>query len=447
MAIAVIMLVPSVSSQSDRSSSSSGLSSASSSSPYVTEESAAANQSSLTLSSPGALNIFALATGGDRRTTGFESGNLVNARDQQGLIAAAVAVTQSASDNYTTIDHYYSIAGVGVGGFLFYGERTKVLIPPVQPTSTLTELLKLPESAFVVVVALSGGQTSIVLNGLPGLTLDVNATGGTWSGIQIGQAQLAASSYTVTVTTTDHNAGGTNQADLLGIFAFSYGQAGFIDKPAPPTVTATSSSTKAGYAVNYTNGNSVFVTPGGGVGGSWNEPIVNCAAKYVGSSMTIFTGYGGFAGTPLVAEVGVTAVCTAVNTATYTAWYSFGSVVNTSVVVTNKSTILAADISYNPNSQLYNVGLVIKNGGYFSATHQGALVNASAEVFVSVPAKTPLAKFSPVSFYNFDVGNGSIGRYPLTKVTMWDGSKEMAYPTAIGSGGMSFDIKWAKYGP
>ncbi|MGC2288908.1 MAG: hypothetical protein WA688_03515 [Thermoplasmata archaeon] len=119
-------------------------------------------------------------------------------------------MTQSASNNYTTKDHYYSIGGVGVSGFKFYGEQTKVVTPPVQSSTTLTEKLVLPESALVVVVASSGGQTNIVLKGVPGLGIMANGTGGTWSGILIGQAQLKAGTYSVKETTTNHDAGGTN---------------------------------------------------------------------------------------------------------------------------------------------------------------------------------------------------------------------------------------------
>jgi YVTN family beta-propeller protein len=239
VAITVVMLLPSAFAQSiDKPSASVvGLASASASSGRITGAVVAQNQSSLTLPSPGALNLFGMATGGSRPTTGFASGNIVTATDKRGYVSAAIGVTQLDSNNYTTKDHYYSIGGVGVSGFKFYGEQTKIVVPPVQPTTTVTEKLVLPESALVVVVALSGGQTSIVLKGIPGFGILANGTGGTWSGILIGQAQLKAGTYTVKETTTNHDAGGTNRADALGIFAFSSKRSGFIDKGIIQVVT------------------------------------------------------------------------------------------------------------------------------------------------------------------------------------------------------------------
>ncbi|MGC2290070.1 MAG: YncE family protein [Thermoplasmata archaeon] len=231
VAITVVMLLPSVSTQlTDKLSvSTASATPASLTAPYVAGAAAAIQQSSVTLTSPGALNIFLEANGGHRGTTQFSSGTLAVARDQMGHISAAIAATQDSSDSYTTADHYYSIAGVGVSGFQYYGEKTQVSTPPVQPSTTLRDTFVLRESALVVVVAASGGQDSILLAGIPGLALDANGTGGTWSGVMVGHAHLTAGTYTVTETSTNHDAGGTNRADALGLFAFANKKAGFID--------------------------------------------------------------------------------------------------------------------------------------------------------------------------------------------------------------------------
>jgi YVTN family beta-propeller protein len=211
---------------------------ASASTPYVTGASVYNHRDSLIRYS-GALNVFAMANDGKDQSTDFSIGELVTATDREGNIGAAIAVAQTNFDNYTTHDAHFSIGGVGVSGFQFYGEKTKVLIPPAQPTSKVTEKVVLPESALVVVVALSGGQTSIVLRGIPGLVIDANGTGANWSGVMIGQAQLNAGTYTVTETTTNHDAGGLNRTDVVGIFAFSNSRVGFIDKRLPIRVVAT----------------------------------------------------------------------------------------------------------------------------------------------------------------------------------------------------------------
>jgi YVTN family beta-propeller protein len=232
VAIAVVMLLPSLSGQltAKPSVSTFGPTPASAATPYVTGAEVAQNRSLLTLSSPGALNIFAEANGGYRGTTQFVSGGLASAWDEKGHIAAAIAATPEDSNSYTTTDHYYSIAGVGVSGFQYYGELTQKVTPPVEPTTTLTNSFVLKESALVVVVAASGGQNTIALSGISGLVLDANGTGGTWSGVMIGHAQLKAGTYAETMTSTNHDAGGSNRVDMLGVFAFASSQKGFIDK-------------------------------------------------------------------------------------------------------------------------------------------------------------------------------------------------------------------------
>lgn len=248
VAIVGVMLLPSVSAQSTgtlpapgpvRDLSTSGLTSATSSTPHLIGPSVHNRADSQTLAYPGVLSVFGMANGGTQPSTGFSSGDLVNAVDRDGNVAAALAVTQETSDNYTTSDSQFSIGGFAVSGFQYYGEKTKVSIPPVQATTTLTEKLVLPESAFVVLIALSGGQNTILMSGVPGLVIESNGTGGTWSGVLIGESQLASGTYSFTETSTNHDGGGQNRADVLGIFAFSNSRAGFIDRePAYRVVTS-----------------------------------------------------------------------------------------------------------------------------------------------------------------------------------------------------------------
>ncbi|MGC2288909.1 MAG: hypothetical protein WA688_03520 [Thermoplasmata archaeon] len=84
MAIAVVILAPLASAQltNKTTGSTAGLVGASASIAHVTGATVAQNQSSLTLPSPGALNIFGMANSGRSTTTGFASGNVVSATDK-----------------------------------------------------------------------------------------------------------------------------------------------------------------------------------------------------------------------------------------------------------------------------------------------------------------------------------------------------------------------------
>jgi len=263
------------------------------STPYVTGVSVHYHQDSLTLQHPGELNIFAMANGGYYQSTGFSSGNLVTATDRAGHPAAAIAVTQADSDNFATNDLHYRLGGVGVSGFQYYGELTKVLIPPTQSNSTLTEKLVLPESALIVVIGLSGGQgNTIVLGGIPGLVIDAKGTGGNWTGVMIGQAQLNSGSYNVTETETLH-VGGVSRADVVGIFAFSNSKAGFIDKTLIHVVTTIPVGTSPAGVVYDSGKGEIFVHNTG----SSNVSVINdttnqvVATIPVGNSAGIGFGY------------------------------------------------------------------------------------------------------------------------------------------------------------
>jgi YVTN family beta-propeller protein len=236
VAIAVLMLLAPVSGQLVAQPSSSGpssvITSVSSSTPHVTGTIVVNHQESLTLGKPGLLNVFAMANGGNFPSTGFSSGNPVIATDHLGYPTAALAVTTEGSNSFTTSDQYYRIGGVGVSGFQYFGELTKMLIPPVRADSMVTVKVALPESALVVVVGLSGGQNNVIaLGGVPGLVIDAKGYNGNWTAVMIGQAQLSATTYNVTLTETHVGTNGeVSRGELLGIFAFSNSRAGFIDK-------------------------------------------------------------------------------------------------------------------------------------------------------------------------------------------------------------------------
>jgi YVTN family beta-propeller protein len=244
---------------------------------------------SLTLSHNGELNIFGMANGGNSSSTGFTGGEYVTAADSKGFIAAALAVTQASSDKYNTSDRRYSIGGVDITGFSYYGEKAKTLIPPVQAASKLTETFTLAESAYVVIFALSGGQNSISLQGIPKFSVDANGTGPGWAGVMIGHAKLTAGSYTVLEETTNHDSGGTNRADVVGVFAFSNSKAGFIDKQLSVRVTSTVSVSSTQLVYDPARGE-IFTDSGSGV-----VSVISDSTNTVTAKVDVGSGAAGLA--------------------------------------------------------------------------------------------------------------------------------------------------------
>jgi len=122
----------------------------------------------------------------------------------------------------------------------------------------------LPEPAFVVVVGVSSGtRSTIVLAGIPGLTLESSATAGSYPGMAFGVAQLAAGTYHVAETTIYHASNAPQRTELLGLFAFSNSKAGFIDKSVIQTIATVPVGSNP-YAATYDSGKGeVFVSDEG----------------------------------------------------------------------------------------------------------------------------------------------------------------------------------------
>lgn len=187
----------------------------------------------------GQLSIFGMADGGNSRATPFAVGELATGVDRMGQVSTAIAATQSSLDRFWTNDGNFSIGGVGVYGFQFYGDETTVLVPPPhQDESVLEETLLLKEGAFVVIVAVAGDQSTIGFTGVPGLVHDCTGSGPGWNGVEIGHANLKAGTYAITEHSTNHDGGSMYRSDVLGVFAFSNASAGFINQVLPIRVVA-----------------------------------------------------------------------------------------------------------------------------------------------------------------------------------------------------------------
>jgi hypothetical protein len=160
--------------------------------PSLTSAQVANFADSMSLSSPGQLSLFSFATGGTSSSSVFSIGNFATGVDTDGYIAAALGVTGSSSDSFATSENYYTMGGAEVSGFNYYGELSRLYIPPTQPTTTFSFSFKLPEPALVVFMATAGGQDYLSLSGAPGITVDAswNQPGG--SAVTVANASLSA---------------------------------------------------------------------------------------------------------------------------------------------------------------------------------------------------------------------------------------------------------------
>ena len=210
--------------------------------PYAAGATVEAEHSSLTLTSAASLFLFAFATGGAYPSSGFVNGSYDVGTAANGNIVTGLAITDYNSDRFAPGTPYYSIGGVAVGGFAYYGALNYSYVPPVQSTSYFNFTISIPESALVVILDASGGQCCQVLSGVPGMSelAAWNGYGGT--GLEIAQAYLNQGTYTLSGSTTNHDSGAPTRDDMVGLFAFAQSSAGFIDH----SLSTTSSPSTSG---------------------------------------------------------------------------------------------------------------------------------------------------------------------------------------------------------
>lgn len=177
-------------------------------------------QSSLALPAGQTTYIYGMTTGGADPSSPFSQGNYQSVTDVGGQLSAALAMTSSNSDSFTTNCEYYVIGGVAVSGFTgsptaSYGSNTQ------SGASQASDTFSITQNSLVVFVGLASSQQSISLTGIPGLHVD--ARSGEPEAMIIAHANLSPGTYTATehskATAAGQNA--NNMADLLGVFVFT----------------------------------------------------------------------------------------------------------------------------------------------------------------------------------------------------------------------------------
>jgi YVTN family beta-propeller protein len=385
--------------------------------PHVTGAKVASHQESLTLGSPGLLNLFVMANGGNSSSTPFSAGNLVTATDHLGYSTAALAMTQESSDSFTTSNQYYRIGGVGISGFQYYGELTQVLIPPVASNSTVTVNVVLPEPALVVVVGSSGGQNNVItLGGIPGLSIDAKGSDGNWTGIMIGQAQLNASTYNFTLTEAQpRTSGEVSRGDLLGIFAFSASSAGFIDKQVFSVVSTISMQSNP-FAAAYDSGKrEIYVAEFG----SNNVSVVSDATDSIVATVSVASGTTPTMPIDVVYDSGAGEIFVA-------NWnHATVSVIND----TTNSVVATLPVGYGSEAMTYDRGM----GEIFVANGGNNTVSVLSDSTNAVVATIPVGNFPDGAAYDAAKGEVFVTNWGTSNVSVIsDATNKVVLSIAVG---------------
>ncbi|MCL4544050.1 MAG: hypothetical protein M1118_05550 [Chloroflexi bacterium] len=174
--------------------------------------------SSLSLNTRSSLYVFGYATGGAVAATDFTTGKLVAATNADGNRVDEVAFTPSPTDSFTTSALAYAIGGVAVSGFSSCSVRYAVNAAVGAPSVTDSFQISTPGS-LTVVVALSGGEQSLTLTGLPGERLDATSPPSAQISMEIEHATLDPGRYAVHALTAPLAPGSNpaNVGDLLAV--------------------------------------------------------------------------------------------------------------------------------------------------------------------------------------------------------------------------------------
>ncbi len=178
-------------------------------------------KTSLQLPSGAPLYVFALATGGAFPTSGFSAGEFASVTNVAGNTVAAMAITTSNTNSYTTQTSVHAIGGVAVSGFSNYSASYGANGTHGASTASDTFTVRSPGS-LVLVIAVGGGEQCPSVAGVPSFSKDGGNTTNSNS-IVIGHAYPGPGTYTATETTS-HCAGEfqpSNAGDLLGVIVFS----------------------------------------------------------------------------------------------------------------------------------------------------------------------------------------------------------------------------------
>jgi hypothetical protein len=211
-------------------------------SPTVSNAIVQNQQTSLTLSGNVTLYLYGFVTGGAYPTSTFVNGEYASVTDADGYLIAAMAITTSNTNSFSTSTVYHNIGGASVSGYSTYTVSYGSNSAPAAASASATFTVTTPGS-LVVVLALAGGEQSQTLSGVPGLTIDAtnNGAAGLPDVVTIAHAYPSTGTYTVTEQTAQTAAGQdpNHAGDLIGAIVFAPGTE---TSPTPTTTTLTSNA-------------------------------------------------------------------------------------------------------------------------------------------------------------------------------------------------------------
>jgi hypothetical protein len=190
--------------------------------PTVVSASVSESSSSITLLGGADIYLYGYGTGGGLPSYNFNYGQITSLTNQGGYLVAALALTTSNTNSFSTYSEYPVIGGCGVNGFssytYTYGSNNSPAAPSASDSFTVTA-----SGSLVVVIAIGGDEQSLTVSGLPNLQSDAAWPGSPWNSLEILHTYLDAGSYTVTEYTSQSAAGQTPAyaGDLIGVFVFA----------------------------------------------------------------------------------------------------------------------------------------------------------------------------------------------------------------------------------
>ena len=190
--------------------------------PTVANAVVSEQQASLSLPSGASTYIYGYTTGGALQSGLFQTGQYASVMDADGENVAALAITNSNTDSFSTSAQFYAIGGVAVSGYSSlsdsYGSNNSPGATSASDTFTITN-----DNSLVVVVASGGDEQTLTVSGLSGFTTDASYPGSPDNALVIGHSYLNSGTYTVTENTLQSAAGQdpNHAGDLIGVFVFS----------------------------------------------------------------------------------------------------------------------------------------------------------------------------------------------------------------------------------
>lgn len=216
-------------------------------------------QTSLQLPQVGQLYIYGFSTGGGSPSSSFVYGQYASVVNVDGMVPAAIAVTNSSVNSFNTNAAYYDIGGAAVSGFSSYvpsyGSNGASGAPSASDTFTVNT-----QGSLVVVFAIAGGEQCISISGVSGLIIDATNTNNPdlVPAIEIGHAYPNLRTYTVTEQTQQCAAGQdpNHAGDLIGVFVFS--PSAWSTTTGPATSTSSIAKTQSSYSTSIATTQSVI---------------------------------------------------------------------------------------------------------------------------------------------------------------------------------------------